>query len=158
MPGRAIDYMKKSDLAAVATKNLGLSLAQANVHTEHELKSKIRTALQSVIGRKEDLRRKKKTELRDEVHKRGLPVIPNAIHVQMEMQIQEDADARARTWLSTAATNAEARSTSTVDEDYEMIPGLGWCDEVGWCRRWTMRQWTMHQHQGWVRGAIESAQ
>ena len=112
-PLRAIGYMKKSDLAAVAAKDLGLSLAQANALTVVVLKSWMRTALKYVIGTPTRLRRKKLTELRDEVHTRGLPVIPNAIRVQVKRQIQEDADARTRTWLSTAATNAEARS---VDE------------------------------------------
>ena len=114
--GRAMDYMKKSDLAVVARKELGMSLAQANALKSEILKSEIRTALKWVIGPPPRFWDMKMTELRDEVHTRGLPVIPNATRVQMKRQIQEDADARTRTWLSTAATNAEARRTSTVDE------------------------------------------
>ena len=117
---RFIDYMKKSDLAVVARKELGMSLAQANALESETLKSAIRTALKSVIRTPpRNLDHRKLTELRDEVHTRGLPVIPNATRVQMKRQIQEDADARARTWLSTAATNAEARWTvdgGRVDE------------------------------------------
>ena len=118
-PGRAIDYMKKSDLAVVARKELGMSLAQANALQSKTLKSAIRTALKSVIRTPPGIGHMKMTELRDEVHTRGLPVIPNATRVQMKRQIQEDADARTRIWLSTAATNAEARWTvdgGRVDE------------------------------------------
>ena len=56
----------------------------------------------------------KLTELRDEVHTRGLPVIPNAIRMQMKRQIQEDADARTRTWLLAIDCGDECRSM--VDE------------------------------------------
>ena len=60
-------------------------------------------------------------ELRDEVHTRGLPVIPDATREQMKMQIQEDADARWTSTVDEQTTIAGARWTST-DEDFEMFP------------------------------------
>ena len=100
---------RKFDLVEMARQELGMSLAQANVETKTFLKEKIRIARamknspdEPLASTPPGLRRMPKgllgafsrmrlTELRDEVHKRGLPVIPNATKTQMQMQIQEHA-------------------------------------------------------------------
>ena len=147
-PGRAIGYMKKSDLAVVARKELGMSLAEANAKTVVILKEKIRTNRKKLLreigygksatpelrhhaptGNRLTITRAlqhhlddplalpplglgnmKLTELRDEVHTRGLPVIPDATREQMKMQIQEDADAR---WTSTVDEHGFKKTATT---------------------------------------------
>ena len=70
------------------------------------------------------------TDLRDEVHMRGLPVTPNATRVQMQMQIRAHAQMQMQTQENADACIMKSGTrwaidkagTSTVDEDVEMIP------------------------------------
>jgi hypothetical protein len=154
-PRGAIGTMRKSDLVEVARKELGMSLAEANAETGVILKEKLRTnrslnMMLLLVKRADWLRitralkhrlddplalpplglgHMKLPELRDEVHTRGLPVIPDATREQIKMQIQEDADARWTRTVDEQTTIAGARWTST-DGDFEKIPdapapGLG---------------------------------
>jgi len=125
--GKLSRYVTKSDLVKVAGEELGMSLVDANAHPAPILKEKIRKARAMKNPSQDRLTipkrfvKMRRTELRDEVHMRGLRVIPNATRVQMQMQIQEHVQKQMQTQEDADACIMES-GTSTVDEDVEMIP------------------------------------
>ena len=124
--------MSKADLQEVARQELGMTFAQSQQETLITLREKIRR-VREMTKIKEDpladlskgLGAMKAEDLRTEVLKRNLPVIPKATRAQMMIQIQDDVKQR-NTLPSTVDPTPSMSSTTPMqtDEGYIQVETL----------------------------------